>query len=231
MANSASLLEGNLAPLTRGALRHDVTTRLLAAVFSGEMPPGTRLIVQKLAKSLGVSSTPVREALVELEAIGIVKFLHNRGAVIGPFGPKELREIYQLRRILEAEATRAACGQLDRAAIAKLRDEIIGLAKLSGKKWAEVEMSTDRQLHDMIATHCGSMRLADEIRRYNLLVQAGREIVGNRRHAQEVAMKDHLAILEALLAENPAAAAQAMGDHIDRTAEMVCGIIFPQGKG
>lgn len=215
-----------IGPLSRGALRHDVATRLLAAIFHGDLPAGTRLVIQRLAQKLGVSSTPVREALLELEAIGIVQFLHNKGALVKPFGPKELHEIYHLRRILESEAARGACGKIDRAELDTLRGEIAALQAGRGGRWSEREMATDRQLHELIAADCGSARLADEIRRYNLLVQAGRDIVGNQRHAQEQAMRDHLAIIDALLDGDAERAAVAMASHIDSTAAVVESLMF-----
>ena len=70
----------SLEDLPHGALRHQVVHRLLNAIFLGDLPSGTRLIVMKLAAHFGLSSTPVREALVELEAVGIIQFVHNRGA-------------------------------------------------------------------------------------------------------------------------------------------------------
>ena len=54
---------------------------------------------------MGISATPIREALVELESIGVVQFVHNRGTIVKPFGPQQLREIYHLRRVLEANET------------------------------------------------------------------------------------------------------------------------------
>ncbi|MHC5543303.1 GntR family transcriptional regulator, partial [Singulisphaera rosea] len=75
-------------PVPRGNLRQQVTSRILAAVFQGRFASGQRLIVQRLSELYEVSPTPVREALVELEALGIVELLPNRGAVVLPFGPQ-----------------------------------------------------------------------------------------------------------------------------------------------
>ena len=88
----------------RPGLRHDLVGHLLTAIFKGEYPAGHRLVVKALAEQYGVSATPAREALLELTAIGMVDMFPNKGAIVRPFGPVELRGIYQVRRILEAEA-------------------------------------------------------------------------------------------------------------------------------
>lgn len=213
--------------LSRGALRHDVVHRLLSEIFHGDLPAGARLIVQKIAAQLGISATPVREALVELEAVGLVRFVHNRGAVVRSFGRDELRDLFEIRRILETEATRLACLRMDPAVLRTLREETAALAGRSrGPQWSGREMAADRKLHRMIAEACGSPRLSDEIERYNSLVQVVREIVGNRRQAQQRALEEHLAVIDALLAGDPGRAAAEMARHIQRTAEDVVAIVF-----
>lgn len=217
--------------LARGALRHAVVNRVMAEIFHGDLPAGTRLIVQKIAARFGISATPVREALVELEAVGLVHFVHNRGAVVKPFGPGELRDVFRVRRILETESTRLACTRIDPGALRDLREETARLAGgAGGDDWAEREMAADRRLHQMTAEACGSSRLYDEIERYNSLVQALREIVGNRRQAQQRAMEEHLAVIDALLAGDPDDAAAQMGRHINRTAADVEAIVFARGS-
>jgi DNA-binding GntR family transcriptional regulator len=215
----------------RGALRHQVVRRLLDAIFVGDLPSGTRLIVMKLAAQFGLSSTPVREALVELEAVGIVCFEHNRGAIVKPFGPDELREIYQLRRILEVEATRTACGRVDRGELESLRDEMNKLLRSRrDRQWVDREMATDRRLHDLITSSCGSARLAQEIHRYDNLVQSLRDVVGRERRAQLQALEEHLAIIDGLRAGNAEAAAAAMARHIERAADSVATVLFSRKK-
>jgi DNA-binding GntR family transcriptional regulator len=217
-----------MPPLSRTALRHEVVGRLLAAIFRGELTEGTRLVAQKLATRFGISATPIREALLELETVGVVEFAHNRGAVVKAFGPRQLREIYHLRRILEAEATRCACGRLDPAALEGLRRETSGLLQEPERKgWSEAVMAVDRMLHEGIADGCGNPRLRDEIRRYNTLVQTTREVVGNRHKVQTQALLEHLPIVEALLAGQAELAGQHMARHVDSTAKAVEAIMFP----
>jgi len=216
-----------LNPTTVRGLRHQVVEQILRAIISGQLPEGHRLVVQRLAAQLNVSATPAREALLELANIGVADLLPNRGAVVLRFGPVELREMYHTRRILEVEATRCACGQVDRELLSTLRNEMQHLLEHRGRDWSHREMNSDRQLHDLIATGCGNARLTREIQRYDTLMQAIRDVVGDRRQAQERAIEEHLVILNALLEEDPDRAAHAMARHIENTAEVVAATLFP----
>lgn len=212
---------GGLPIPLQGALRHQIMHRLLCAIFQRHLPAGTRLTVLKLAKRFGTSSTPVREALVELAGIGVIDFIHNRGAVVAPFGPKELREIYQIRRVLEAEATRSACGNVNPQELAALRKEMVALLEhRKVNNWAQRGMAADRRLHELIVQLCGSVRLAKEIRRYEILVQTIREIIGSTPVVQQKALEEHLRIVDALIAGDAERAAAAMADHVHSAAQV-----------
>src|SRR3954447_20883272 len=102
-------------PIARGHLRQSLTARILTGVFRGEFRPGSRLVAQHLCDLYHVSQTPVREALQELEVLRIVDLSMHRGAVVRPFGPQQVREMGQVRRVLEVEATRCACGRITAA--------------------------------------------------------------------------------------------------------------------
>jgi DNA-binding GntR family transcriptional regulator len=211
-----------ITPFSHGALRHEMMKQLLHAIFRGKFPAGTRLMIMKLAEQFGTSSTPVRETLVELAGLGVVDFIHNRGAVVSPFGPPEVDEIYQLRRILETEAARSCCGRIDPAQLEALRDEMCGLLQAEdGAAWSQRATATDKSLHELIAAGCGNNRLAREIHRYDTLVQTIREIIGANYAAQRKALKEHVAILDALTRGEADAAAAAMAFHI-RSAADVC---------
>lgn len=217
-----------IPPFGRGALRHEVMRRLLRAIFAGSLPAGTRLMVLKLAARFGISSTPVREALVTLDAIGMVEFVHNRGAVVAPFGPEELGEIYQLRRILESEAARSATGRVPVRALRELREETSALASAAeSPEWLASTVAADRRLHEMITSCCPNGRLSREIHRYDVLVQTVRDLIGANEAAQRRAIDEHLAIVDALLAGNAEEAAAAMGRHIDSAAQSAISALFP----
>lgn len=214
----------------RRALRHEVVRRLLLEIFRKHLPAGTRLITQKISDQLGISATPVREALVELEAIGMVEISHNRGAVAAAFGPAELRGIYQVRRVLESEAARAACGRIGREVLELLRDELREYASRRDKSagWIKAVMASDSRFHALIAGACGSPRLAREIDRYRLLVRTISEAIGNQHRSKEIGVGEHIEILDALLAEDPERAAAAMSRHIGATADRAAAVMFPE---
>ncbi|MGA2069127.1 MAG: GntR family transcriptional regulator [Thermoguttaceae bacterium] len=207
-----------IEPLARLALRHRVVHRLISAIVSGELAAGTRLVAKRLAERLGVSATPIREALVELEQMGVVKIFHNRGAVAGPFGRRELREVFHIRRILEREATLCAAGRIDLSKLAPLKVEVETLLRQgpdAPHEWLRDSIANNRRFHGLIADHCGNGRLCDEIRRYASLLEALIEAVGDQIALHREMLGGHVGIADALLAGNASAAAEAMARYVD----------------
>ncbi|MCC7025140.1 MAG: GntR family transcriptional regulator [Thermomicrobiales bacterium] len=94
--------------LPRQSLREQVRDALLRDILHGVYQPGDRLVEMKIARDLGTSQSPVREALRELEALGFVASARHRGTVVGDVWKRGLREIYAVRGGLEELATRLA---------------------------------------------------------------------------------------------------------------------------
>src|SRR5947207_2154690 len=87
-----------------GLRRQTIVQSLLADVFQGRLHAGEHLVTQELAERFGVSHTPIREALITLAGIGIIDLLPNRGAIVRKVTASEVREVCQVRRVLECEA-------------------------------------------------------------------------------------------------------------------------------
>ena len=102
-----------------GLRRQAIVQSLLTEVFEGRLRAGQHLVTQDLADRFGVSHTPIREALIALAGIGIIDLLPNRGAVVRRVTARDVREICQVRRVLECEAARNACGRADAAELAR----------------------------------------------------------------------------------------------------------------
>ena len=115
------------AAITRGVLSHAVKDRLLERIIAGAYPPGSRIVETRVARELGTSQAPVREALRDLEALGVVEISPFRGARVRRPGLDELLEAYGVRAELEAMAVRLAMprlGPADLDAMAALIDEM-----------------------------------------------------------------------------------------------------------
>lgn len=214
-----------LKQVSHGSRRQAIVQRMLHACIRGAFQPGERLTVQRLASQMGVSATPIREALVELAGIGIVELLPNRGAVLCPFGRQQIREICQLRRLLESEAARCACGRVPEPELRGLERELVRLVDAPrDARWSNDTRVADSRLHELITAHSASDRLAYEIGRYASLWRALRDVVHERRQARDDFLRmeensEHLAIVRGLLAGEPDAAAEAMSHHIRMAAQ------------
>src|SRR5579863_1045205 len=110
------------AKADHGLLRQKIVEQILADVFRGGLTAGRHLVTQELAARFGVSHTPIREALIAMAGIGIIDLLPNRGAVVRRVTARDVREIGQVRRLLECEAVRLACGRVEPGALAELAE-------------------------------------------------------------------------------------------------------------
>src|SRR5437868_9162498 len=96
------------------------TELIREAIVDGRLPPGQRLKEEELARELGISRTPVREALLILQAEGLVDAAPNRGAVVRSHDADDLEDLYQLRALLEGYAARRAATNIPEAAVTEL---------------------------------------------------------------------------------------------------------------
>jgi DNA-binding GntR family transcriptional regulator len=207
----------------RGLRRQTIVQSLLTDVFQGRLRAGEHLVTQELAGRFGVSHTPVREALITLAGIGIIDLLPNRGALVRRVTAHEVREVCQVRRVLECEATRCACGRIALAELHALAADLKRLTAVkapSGPSFIAEARALDSRLHDLIADSCGNSFLAKELGRLKALFRAFRDVswahdqAHNDFHRLAEEGHEHLAIVEALVANDPRAAARAMARHI-----------------
>lgn len=196
----------------RSAGKQAVVEGLIADLLRGKYRGGDRLTEARAVEQFGISRTPVREALLELEGLGLLELRRNCGAVFHPFGPAELEEIYAVRSLLEVEATRLAAGKI---VPTDLHGMIDGFEKIHDTGGIDRDWALDRQLHESIAAAAGNRRLSKEIGRYNSLVQTIRRIVGEQAFGiHRTSAEEHLAILHALREGDPNRAAEAMKRHL-----------------
>ena len=213
----------DLAIGPHGLRRKAVVEDLLREIVQGSLRPGAHLVTRALADRFGMSHTPIREALIALAGVGVVDLLPNRGAVVRRLTPEEVREICGVRRALECEAVRGACGRIDPASLLVLHESLKGLIAKTSPFPTDVvaeARSADSRLHDLIAGASGNAFLSKEIGRLTILFRAfrdaswEREKVRNDYHRLAEEAREHLAIVDALMAGDRRAAVLAMSRHI-----------------
>jgi DNA-binding GntR family transcriptional regulator len=122
-------------------------------IVSGELAADAQLIQEQVAESLGVSRTPVRDALNRLAHEGLVTWLPGRGYLVNPLTPKDVTEVYQVRRILETEAARLACGRHDAVSLARLGNLIDQMAASDADDTAAM-FDLNHQFHRALVQPC-----------------------------------------------------------------------------
>jgi DNA-binding GntR family transcriptional regulator len=206
-----------------GLRRQAIVESILADVFQGRLRAGHHLVTQELATRFGVSHTPIREALIALAGLGFIELKPNRGAVVRKVAPREVREICQVRRALECEAVRLACGRMSPAVLDGLTqgfERQMTLPESERANFVATARSLDSRLHDSIASASGNAFLAHELSRLKILFRVFRDVSWEhdganneyRRLADE--SHEHLAIVRALNLGDRREAARAMAHHI-----------------
>lgn len=145
--------------LTRSVLADQVKERLLESILDGSYPPDSRIVETAVAKELGTSQAPVREALRGLEALGIVEITPFRGARVRRLDPEELLEAYVVRSAIEVLGARLAMGRIGDQEVKGLLEigERMKKAARSGDRRAVAEI--DASLHGTIMELSGNKTL------------------------------------------------------------------------
>lgn len=206
---------------TSSNLTSKVYDVLRDAIVSGEMAPGQLYSAYKLSDQLGVSRTPIREALLRLAEEGMVVFERNRGIRVLQTDVHDLEEIGSLRLLLEVPATHRAASLIGDKQIRALRREQDATDRAAAAGDEALWAKHDRRFHTLILEASGNHRLSGFVDRLRDHVHLrGVSTVGRSRSLQAVAGEHH-AILAALEARDPDAAAAAMRAHLVTTSRLL----------
>lgn len=206
-------------------LRDVVFNTLRQAILRGELKPGERLMEIQLANKLGVSRTPIREAIRKLELEGLVLMIPRRGAEVAEITEKSLRDVLEVRKALEGLSVQLACE--------RITDEQIQQLKCAAKEFEDVLKSgdvtayaeADVKFHDIIYDATDNQRLISLL--YNLREQMYRYRVEylKRSEVHQTLLEEHQYIIEMLEKRNAESAMIAINEHIDNQVETVADTI------
>lgn len=190
-------------------LAEEVYRRIRADIMSLKLPPETRVSVDSLARELGVSQTPIREALSMLEANGLVSKRHFAGYATSPrMDRAQLDELFEFRLLIEPHAARKAAEMMSDADIGHLAS---GATAPSHDAFADM----DTDFHRLIAQGAGNNLIADSLARLHIHIHIFRSCF--RSEIAEEAVHEHRAIIAAIKARDGKRAEAAMRSHIERS--------------
>lgn len=192
--------------------------RLLERLITREIPVGSVLFERRLADSLEISRTPVREALNRLESEGFVTRKPGRVMVVKEFSARELIETLHVRQILEVESVRLATGRVPAEELRSVAEAIEAILAAKAPS-ADEDWAIDCRFHDMIAAHSGNAILAKMIHDLRLKTHMfNMERVPERFEAGH---REHLAIIAALDRQDRDAAQAGIHEHIENVKKSI----------
>lgn len=210
-------------------LRDVVFNTLREAILKGDLKPGERLMELRLASKLGVSRTPIREAIRMLEQEGLAVTMPRRGAEVAKMTLKDMEDVLEIRDALDELAVRLACDRITAEQLKQLVEvkEAFEMSTKSGdvKKIAD----SDVRLHDIIYEATGNPKLVTMLN--NLREQVYRYRVEYIKDPQNYPklIAEHEAIVEGVKNRDAVSATQAMHAHVENQALAVKAVIQQQG--
>lgn len=213
---------GNLSKIEGYELLSQKVYRILKTeIVKRNLKPGTKLLEVKIAKQMGVSRTPVREAIRELVAEGFVKMIPNQGVIVSIASIEDTQEVLQIRSVLEGLAARLATKVINGEEIKELEKYIEQMEYYANKDNALAFSKIDVEFHELILNICGNNRLI-QIRK-NLSDQAHRyrirslSIPGRLKHS----LKEHQEIVKALKRKDSEQAGRLSQKHIENVLKNI----------
>jgi DNA-binding GntR family transcriptional regulator len=201
-------------------LREEIKEYLIDAILCGQLRPGDRIIETRIAQDLGVSQTPVREALRDLELLGFVTSEPFRGTRVRAFTHEELVQIYPIRAAIEGVAARAAATRITTEQLLALEEQIDRMREASELGDEATAIEADIAFHRIIVEASGNRLLEQFWTSLSLATTTFLTFSIHRRAIEGLAAR-HEPILEALRARDPDRAEAAMRRHIEEPGRWV----------
>jgi GntR family transcriptional regulator of gluconate operon len=213
--------DGNLGPLRPADRLSERTARLLRErILSGEFAMGTRLVETRIARQLAISRGPVREALKQLRAEGLVREEPRRGSFVADLTLNDIWEIYDLRAAIESRAARNIIINRNTAALGELRGILTRLGQATDDDDRELFARLDLSFHERLCQLSGNARLHQVFVGYaSVLGMLLRFEVNKFYESLEGLWHEHQALFHAIESLDVARAEEACNEHLERARE------------
>ncbi len=204
---------------------------LKASILSGRLNPGERLTEEHLAKELGISRTPVREALHKLESEGLIKPLPSRGFITAQDSKDDIEELFEIRAVLEGYALRVICGRIDDALLERLEETVRKAEAALRAQSLDDVFQWNTRFHDILHEV-----IADRHRLCHQMVTMRQYVLRYRKNTLqypdggERTVDGHRKILLALRLRDPDLCERVMREHIRQSKKDALQFLFTDTK-
>ena len=202
-------------------LRDVVFNTLRRAILRGELKPGERLMEIQLANKLGVSRTPIREAIRKLELEGLVLMIPRKGAEVAEITEKNLRDVLEVRCALEELAVQLACDRIERNRIRELHAAAAHFRDILDSDDITQIAAADEAFHDVIFKATGNERLIQLLNNLREQMYRYRIEYLKKKECYPQLLKEHATIMKAIEEHDKEKATRITGQHIKNQVDTV----------
>ena len=202
-------------------LREVVFNNLRDAILKGQLKPGERLLENHLADKLGVSRTPVREALRMLEQENLVELIPRRGAQVLDISAEDIKNILEIRSALEVVSIRHACQKMDNDSLKELKKYNAEFEAAFEARDYERVATADEKFHDVIFSATGNKRLVVIISNIQAQVYRYRMAYLKVYETKTAVLNHHRNIIEAIEKHDAALGEKVMAEHIEHQTQVI----------
>ncbi|MBO4982263.1 MAG: GntR family transcriptional regulator [Lachnospiraceae bacterium] len=202
-------------------LRDVVFNTLRQAILTGELKPGERLMEIHLANRLGVSRTPIREAIRKLELEGLVTMIPRRGAEVAQITEKSMNDVLEVRRAMDALCVELACDRITEEEIQALKQACDAFEEAVKSKDVKRIAQADVKLHDIIVRATGNQRLVQLVNNLSEQMYRYRFEYIKDFSQHERLVEEHRIIYESIVKKDKETASQAARMHIDNQEKAI----------
>lgn len=204
---------------TEKSLRGQVFDKIRSDILNGKYKRGEELVESSIGKELGISRTPVREAIRQLELEGLVQLVPNKGAFVTGISEKDVRDIYLIRARLEGLAARMAAKNITPELLDTMEETVVLSEYHAKKEHYEQVCEMDSKFHKLLYKASGSRILEHTLTDFHQYVQRVRMASIMKKRRMEKSNDEHDAILTAIREHDEEKAELVATRHISNTVE------------
>ncbi|HHW01400.1 MAG TPA: GntR family transcriptional regulator [Thermoanaerobacterales bacterium] len=200
-------------------VRDAVFERLRKAILNGYFKPGERLVESQIAEEMGVSRTPVREAIRRLEIEKLVVNLPRKGVMVAPINESQVKEIFNIRGALEGLAVKLAIDNIDSKTLRQMEEILQEMDQAIKKGDLDKEVECNTRFHDCILNASKSPKLSELLRNIHDQIQRFRHKSLSVEGRPQIALSEHNDILQAIKEKDKSKAEQLIKNHIENAGK------------